>query len=208
MAGPRIIVVDGPDYAGKSTLIKSIRATAEAAGHTVTMMAFPRHSNPDGAKARALIAGMSSDKQLIAEHLTNDFIAAVNEISSLTDEHVVLFDRYCISTYVYQGHAAYLKHHQIGFFNSPIPVDRYIVAWVPYSVAIQRHRKRQAEQGEDWDSEFTLRGVMRDEQSWNETVGRFEYYTDKLDRWLAFTRFDVVENLNSEDTVRNLALFD
>ena len=119
-----LIAIEGVDGAGKSTLTQGLRAGFEAAGRSVTSLAFPRyhHSVHADLAAEALHGGhgdLSSSVYAMAVLFALDRADARDEIERLSAAHdVVILDRYVASNAAYSA----ARLHQ--------GIDGEVVAWV------------------------------------------------------------------------------
>jgi dTMP kinase len=152
-----LIAIEGVDGAGKHTLTQGLRAQFEAAGKSVTSLAFPRYHRSVTADlaAEALHGGhgdLSSSVYAMAVLFALDRADARGEIERLRAEHdVVILDRYVASNAAYS--AARLHQgidgevvawvHELEFdrFGAPAP-DWQVLLAVPTELAAQRAQRR------------------------------------------------------------------
>ena len=102
------IALEGIDGSGKSTQLKLLTAKLEAEGHKV-YATFEPTNRPIGAMIRTMLKGDShTDERIIAglfvadrlDHLLNDENGIVKKMQ---EGYTVICDRYCFSSYAYQG---------------------------------------------------------------------------------------------------------
>lgn len=152
-----LVAIEGVDGAGKRTLSQGLQAAVQAAGKSVTTLAFPRYG-------RSLVADIAAEA-LRGEHgdlassvyamallFALDRAGAVDQITRLTDDHdVVILDRYVASNAAYS--AARLRQdaagevvawvHQLEFHRLRLPVpDWQVLLDVSATLARQRARHR------------------------------------------------------------------
>lgn len=152
-----LIAIEGVDGAGKNTLTRGLRAGFEAAGLSVTSLAFPRyHRSVHADLAAEALHGehgdLSSSVYAMAVLFALDRADARDEIDRLRAEHdVVILDRYVASNAAYS--AARLHQgvdgevvtwvHGLEFdrFGMPTP-DWQVLLAVPTELAAQRAQNR------------------------------------------------------------------
>lgn len=155
-----LIVIEGVDGAGKRTLTSGLRAAFEAAGKSVTSLAFPRYGNSITADlaAEALHGDhgdLADSVSAMAVLFALDRAAARDEIATLTTRYdIVILDRYVASNAAYsaarlhQGAdgevAEWVRGLEYGRLELPRP-DWQILLAVPTELAAGRaeHRARQ-----------------------------------------------------------------
>ena len=102
------IALEGIDGRGKSTQLKLLTDNLEAEGHKV-YATFEPTNRPIGAMIRTMLKGDShTDDRIIAglfvadrlDHLLNDDNGIVKKMQ---EGYTVICDRYCFSSYAYQG---------------------------------------------------------------------------------------------------------
>ncbi|MCY7421477.1 MAG: dTMP kinase [Chitinophagaceae bacterium] len=102
------IALEGIDGSGKSTQLKLLTEKLEAEGHKV-YATFEPTNRPIGAMIRTMLKGDShTDDRIIAglfvadrlDHLLNDENGIVKKMQ---EGYTVICDRYCFSSYAYQG---------------------------------------------------------------------------------------------------------
>ncbi len=163
-----LIAIEGVDGAGKRTLSEGLRKAFEAAGKSVTTLAFPRYGQSVTADVAAEAlhgehGDLSSSVYAMAMLFALDRAAAVADIARLTRDHdVVILDRYVASNAAYSaarlhqdgaGEAAgwvrALEYERLGL---PAP-DWQILLNVTAELAGQRARDRaETEPGRARDS--------------------------------------------------------
>ena len=128
-----LIAIEGVDGAGKRTLSHGLQQALEAAGKSVTTLAFPRYGQSITADlaAEALHGehgDLASSVYAMAMLFALDRAGAVQELERLTRDHdVVILDRYVASNAAYSA----ARLHQ--------DADGDAVAWVQ-SIEYQRLR--------------------------------------------------------------------
>lgn len=155
-----LIVIEGVDGAGKRTLTSGLRAAFEAAGKSVTSLAFPRYGNSITADlaAEALHGDhgdLADSVSAMAVLFALDRAAARDEIATLTTRYdIVILDRYVASNAAYsaarlhQGAdgevVEWVRGLEYGRLELPRP-DWQILLAVPTELAAGRaeHRARQ-----------------------------------------------------------------
>ena len=152
-----LIAIEGVDGAGKRTLSEGLRRSFEAAGKSVTTLAFPRYGQSVTADVAAEAlhgehGDLSSSVYAMAVLFALDRAAAVADIARLTHDHdVLILDRYVASNAAYSaarlhqdaaGEAARwvraLEYERLGL---PAP-DWQILLNVTAELAGQRARDR------------------------------------------------------------------
>lgn len=160
----KTVSIDGPDFSGKSTLCKMVKAMLESAGLKVCIRNHPTSETEAGIRARSLVV-QSASKTKIAEAMCDDFLHTLDHV---VDEYdVVIFDRFCPSTIVYQGtdgKDVVFQRKLTRHFHTP---DLYIWTDVDYPTALARFKKRVEEQGKNWDDEVLTVKYLKDNQSWD-----------------------------------------
>jgi len=152
-----LIAIEGVDGAGKRTLTDGLRATFQAAGKSVTTLAFPRYGRSVTADvaAEALHGGhgdLASSVFAMAMLFALDRADARAEIEALRSAHdVVILDRYVASNAAYSaarlhqragGDAVDWVHEmEYGRLGLPAP-DWQVLLGVSAELADQRARHR------------------------------------------------------------------
>ena len=158
-----LIAIEGVDGAGKNTLTRGLRAGFEAAGRSVTSLAFPRYhrSVPADLAAEALHGGhgdLSSSVYAMAVLFALDRADAKAEIERLRSAHdVVILDRYVASNAAYSAArlhqgvdgdvVAWVRELEFERFGIPAP-DWQVLLAVPTELAGQRAQRRAAADAE------------------------------------------------------------
>ncbi|EKB4415669.1 hypothetical protein OOE11_004357, partial [Salmonella enterica] len=94
------VALDGPDFSGKSTLAKTIQAMLRSAGVNAIIVNHPTNTTEAGISARSLVIQHASNER-IAKAMCLDFHYTMDFV--VPEHDVVIFDRFCQSTIVYQG---------------------------------------------------------------------------------------------------------
>jgi dTMP kinase len=152
-----LIAIEGVDGAGKNTLTQGLRAGFEAAGRSVTSLAFPRYHRSVHADlaAEALRGGhgdLSSSVYAMAVLFALDRADARDEIGRLSAAHdVVILDRYVASNAAYSAArlhqgvdgevVAWVRELEFERFGIPAP-DWQVLLAVPTDLAGQRAQRR------------------------------------------------------------------
>jgi dTMP kinase len=152
-----LIAIEGVDGAGKNTLTQGLRAGFEAAGRSVTSLAFPRYHRSMHADlaAEALHGGhgdLSSSVYAMAVLFALDRADARDEIERLSATHdVVILDRYVASNAAYSAArlhqgidgevVRWVRELEFERFGIPAP-DWQVLLAVPTELAGQRAQRR------------------------------------------------------------------
>jgi dTMP kinase len=152
-----LIAIEGVDGAGKNTLTQGLRAGFEAAGRSVTSLAFPRYQRSVHADlaAEALRGGhgdLSSSVYAMAVLFALDRADARDEIDRLSATHdVVILDRYVASNAAYSAArlhqdvdgevVQWVRELEFERFGLPAP-DWQVLLAVPTELAGQRAQRR------------------------------------------------------------------
>jgi dTMP kinase len=152
-----LIAIEGVDGAGKRTLSNGLTSALEAAGKSVTTLAFPRYGQSIAADvASEALHGrhgdLASSVYAMAVLFALDRAAARAEIEALSRGHdVVILDRYVASNAAYS--AARLHQdatgevvawvHELEYRRLGLPVpNRQLLLDVSIELAAQRARRR------------------------------------------------------------------
>lgn len=149
MARGRLIVLEGPEGAGKTTQLRLLADRMKASGHEVLTLREPG-GTPLGDSIRAILLDSVDEMTPAAEALL--FMASRAEIvrlridPALRDGVIVLMDRFFLSTYAYQIAGRGLDEQQIRQANSlatagHVP-DLTIVIDVPPGAGLARAEAR------------------------------------------------------------------
>ena len=154
-----LIAIEGVDGAGKRTLTEGLRASLEAAGKTVTRIAFPRYGQSVHADlaAEALHGGhgdLSSSVYAMATLFALDRSDARGEMDRLGSTHdVVILDRYVASNAAYSAArlhqgidgevVEWVRALEFDRFAMPRP-DWQVLLAVPTALASERAMQREA----------------------------------------------------------------
>lgn len=162
-----LIAIEGVDGAGKRTLTQGLRTAFEAAGRSVTSLAFPRYgqSPPADLAAEALHGehgDLAASVYAMAILFALDRVGAKDEIAALQSGYdVVILDRYVASNAAYSAArlrqdaggevTTWVQRLEYGRLRLPMP-DWQVLLNVPVELATQRadHRAHH-EAGRDKD---------------------------------------------------------
>lgn len=139
-----IIVIDGPDGAGKSTLAKLLEEELSAKGHNTILTCEPTRSGL-GQKIRKILAGGSEEeKKMLTSLFVEDRAQHVEEMKKLSAEgKTVISDRYRYSTVVYQHLQGESTKDLIGLnYDFPSPDITFIVTTDDVEVLLSRISSR------------------------------------------------------------------
>ena len=115
-----LIVLEGPEGAGKTTQLRMLAEWLDAAGQTVVVAREPG-GTPLGDEIRKMLLEQSSDIAPRAESLL--FMASRAQLierelrPALASGAMVLLDRFFLSTYAYQVAGRGLPHEEVGAAN-------------------------------------------------------------------------------------------
>jgi dTMP kinase len=168
-----LIAIEGVDGAGKNTLTQGLRAGFEAAGRSVTSLAFPRYKQSVHADLAAeALHGAHGDLAhsvyAMALLFALDRADARDEIGRLrADYDVVILDRYVASNAAYSAArlhqgvdgevVEWVRALEFDRFAMPVP-DWQVLLAVPTELAAQRARHRA-----DTDAERARDAYERDD---------------------------------------------
>ena len=156
----KLIVIEGPDGAGKSTLQRGLAAHLAAQGITVVQSREPTNG-PHGSALRqaALVKRLRPEQELAL--LLNDRRAHVEEVitPALARGDWVILDRYYFSTIAYQG-AAGLDLAMLQAVNEAFapPPDVLLLLDLPVAESFKRIKTR-GEQSDEFERPNTLKRV-------------------------------------------------
>ena len=144
-----LIVLEGPEGAGKTTQIRMLAEWLAAAGKTVVAVREPG-GTPLGDEIRRLLLDPASDVSARSESLL--FMASRAQliereiVPALTAGAIVLLDRFFLSTYAYQVHGRGLPHEEISAANrlatSSLRPDLTVLLTLPVNEGLGRAGKR------------------------------------------------------------------
>lgn len=163
------VAFDGPDYAGKSTLVRNVKQTLESLGFNVGVVNHPSNDSETGKFARRqLLTGMPND--VVARAMCQDFEYTLHYIAPQYD--IVLLDRWAPVTIANQRDEGREEVFRSGVCDLPNAPSIYVLSEVCYETACERKRKRLQEQGLDWDD--AVSGLMfTSEDAWDEACMRY-----------------------------------
>jgi dTMP kinase len=146
----RLIVLDGPDGAGKSTQIALLAERLRASGLTVQLLREPG-GTAAGEEIRKLVLEQRGH-ELSPRAETFLFQAARAQLieqlvrPALARGEWVLCDRFTLSTLVYQGLAGKVGRAPVEALSAlatgGLKPDRYFVVWVPLNTGVARRSNR------------------------------------------------------------------
>ncbi|QVW55098.1 hypothetical protein pEaSNUABM29_00054 [Erwinia phage pEa_SNUABM_29] len=154
---------DAPDFAGKSTLAKLVCAMLRAAGINAVVVNHPTNTTEAGVRARSLVVQHASHER-IAKAMCEDFLHTLENV--VPEYDVVIFDRFCLSTIVYQGVEGKGEVFRSKVADHPNAPQLYVAMDVDFETATERFRKRVEAQGKNWDDEVLTAKYLRDNRSW------------------------------------------
>jgi dTMP kinase len=146
-----LIVLEGPEGAGKTTQIRMLAEWLGAAGKTVVAVREPG-GTPLGDAIRKLLLDSKSDIVSRAESLL--FMASRAQLvereigPALRSGAVVLMDRFFLSTYAYQVAGRGLPHEDIGAANRLATADLRPDVTLLLSLAVKEGLQRATHRGE------------------------------------------------------------
>ena len=183
-----IIVVDGPNFAGKTTFVGRMLESIAARGRASRVLNFPRAKSYWGAQARKAFADQSQCEEVRAELVAQDFAEELTAVSKTQTDEVVIWDRFYLSTCACQGFAGWKKlvHHQL--FDYPVQPDFYVVLDVDYPEALRRAQKKREEEGVAWDQR--IEDIeLASEEAWDAAREKFAHYARMAKEHLPNTVF-------------------
>lgn len=138
-----LVVVEGIDGSGKSSVVRALTAHLEAAGHTVVASSEPTRKGW-GAKVRATFAGGRYPPEIEADYLVRDRRDHVAELiePALAAGQTVVLDRYYPSTVAYQGAAGLCVDELLAANDFAPRPDALVVLDLPVDAALGRIRAR------------------------------------------------------------------
>lgn len=165
------VAFDGPDYSGKSTLVRMIKQALEALGFNVGMVNHPSNVSETGQFARLkLVTGAAND--VVAKAMCQDFEYTLQYIVPQYD--IVLLDRWVPVTIANQRDEGRVEVFRSGVCNMPNSPQIYVSSEVGYKTACERKQKRLDEAGVDWDD--AVSGTMfTSPEAWAEACERYRY---------------------------------
>jgi thymidylate kinase len=169
----KVISCDGPDYAGKSELVKRIAEVLRAAGYTVATFNHPGSESPNGQRARNLVL-QNASRTLISEAMVEDFFDTMHGLTGNSLDFLLL-DRFAASTIVYQGDEGKASVFQSGVARTEVSPTVYIALDVDYNTAIERAKKRIAEKGASWDDEVLTSQYLQSATAWDDLRERYRF---------------------------------
>lgn len=195
---PLIIVVDGPNFAGKTTFVNRLRGHTARANTRVH--GFPRGDTFFGKLARKTFADECETEATRAGYVAQDFVEALKEVATDTSQDLIIWDRFYLSTCACQGYAGWqaLKQHRV--FDYPVQPDVYVIVDVDYPEALRRATARREAQGIAWDQRIEDK-ELASEEAWDAARMRFMTYAQMAQRHMPNTKFLKVDQY---DTVYEL----
>ena len=156
----KLIVIEGPDGAGKSTLQRGLAAHLAAQGITIVQSREPTNG-PHGTALRqaALVKRLAPEQELAL--LLKDRRAHIEDViaPALARGEWVILDRYYFSTIAYQG-AAGLDLAMLQAVNEAFapPPDVLLLLDLPVAESLKRIKTR-GEQSDEFERPNTLKRV-------------------------------------------------
>lgn len=146
----RLIVLDGPDGAGKSTQVKLLAERLEQRGLRVQLLREPGGTSAGEEIRKLVLEQRQHDLSPLAETFLFQAARAQLVESVIRPELAagtwILCDRFTLSTLVYQGLAGKVGRKPIEALSeiatAGVKPDRYIVLWVPLITGIGRRASR------------------------------------------------------------------
>lgn len=188
-----IIVVDGPNFAGKTTFVGRILESLASRGRVSRVLNFPRANSYWGAQARKAFADPNQCEEVRAELVAQDFAEELTAVSKTQADEVVVWDRFYLSTCSCQGFAGWRKllHHQL--FDYPVQPDFYVVLDVDYAEALRRAKKKRDEEGVAWDQR--IEDIeLASEEAWDAAREKFAHYARLVKEKLPNTTFVKIDH--------------
>lgn len=188
-----IIVVDGPNFAGKTTFVRRILESLASRGRVSRVLNFPRSNSYWGAQARKAFADPNQCEEVRAELVAQDFAEELTAVSETQADEVVVWDRFYLSTCSCQGFAGWRKllHHQL--FDYPVQPDFYVILDVDYAEALRRAKKKREEEGVAWDQR--IEDIeLASEEAWDAAREKFAHYARLVKEKLPNTTFVKIDH--------------
>lgn len=158
------VALDGPDFSGKSTLAKMVVAMLQGAGVNAVVVNHPTNTTEAGITARSLVVQHAS-KARIAKAMCLDFQYTMDLV--VPEHDVVIFDRFCQSTIVYQGVDGKGEVFRSKVTDHPNAPQLYVATDVDYATATERFKLRVEAQGKNWDDEVLTAQYLRSQRDWD-----------------------------------------
>ncbi|HHS7556249.1 TPA: hypothetical protein ACTPQ1_004539 [Salmonella enterica] len=166
------VSLDAPDFAGKSTLAKMVAGMLCSAGINAVVVNHPTNTTEAGIRARSLVVQSASNAR-IAEAMCEDFLYTLENVVPQYD--VVIFDRFCPSTVVYQGVDGKGEVFRSKVADHPNAPQLYVAMDIDFESATERFRKRVEAQGKNWDDEVLTAKYLRDKRSWDALRDQYRF---------------------------------
>lgn len=163
-----IILIEGPDGSGKSTLVKALAAQLEAAGKSVRAQEFPSHSGPIGAFIREKVFSGQVDlaERAMLPLMVADALDLDHSIAAWDEQHdVVILDRHSlVSAWAYQLGAwsidGVARIVSPGMFQA-LP-DLVVILDLPAEGAVSRREDRGGETNPLYEKDLDYAKQLRD----------------------------------------------
>lgn len=167
----KTVALDGPDFAGKSTLAKMIAGILEAMGYRVSIQGHPCNKSETGQYARRLlVTGMAND--VVAEAMCKDFAYTLEYC--VPEYDVVILDRWTPVTIANQGDEGKAAVFRSKVNDHPLAPRLYISMETSYEIALARNKKRLIEKGMDWDEVVSSKMFVSPE-TWAAACERYRF---------------------------------
>jgi len=161
----RIASFDGPDYAGKSFLIRAVKTALEAMGYKVVVYGNPRTDSPTGQHARRLML-QSAAPEIVADALVADFKATLDDPINKQYDFVIM-DHFLASTTVHQGEVGKQAIFSSGLRERMTPPNTFVSLDIDYTTAMVRAKQRLLLEGKPWEDDVLTYKYVKNEDTWN-----------------------------------------
>jgi dTMP kinase len=158
----KLIVVEGIDGAGKSTLVQRLAEFLEGAGHagSVLVSCEPTKEGPHGKRLRdAQASGNRLDPQDEFDTFFADRLWHVEHViaPAIAVGKVVLLDRYYFSTMAYQSLRGFDAEATRALYEHAVPLpDVLLVLDLPVALALERCKLQAKSEGEAFERSDVL----------------------------------------------------
>lgn len=187
----KMIAIDGPDLAGKSTLVKSVKRELTDRGYSVKVIHFPRAKHPIG---KAIYQILASDIEVDPYSLQSLYSAEMNDFCKTQLEDLkmkydyILLDRYYYSTIVYSDVLG-LDIEKIMILSKDIVrPDLFINITSDIAITIQRLLKR-TEEGDRFEKNYDFMSkIIKSYENVESIIGGIECHLEE--NILSYNPFD------------------